>query len=133
MTKSNLMDKYPVYSLSIPKTETNFKNIDEIIEQLKSFIEAHPVAIYISTFDHYAHTKSLGEKGKMLQGLQGAKNLIFCFGKEIPNTQILAVRPRTISVSELENSFSIDFLEVPNEQLQVLVEKWVKSLTSTNA
>jgi len=133
MTKSNLMDKYPVYSLSISKTQTNFKNIDEIIEQLKSFIEAHPVAIYISTFDHYTHTKSLGEEGKILEGLKSAKNLIFCFGKQIPNTQILAVRPRTISVSELENSFSIDFLEVPNEQLQVLVEKWVKSLTSTNA
>jgi hypothetical protein len=56
----------------------------------------------------------------ILEGLVDAKNLIFCFGKQIPKTQILAVRPRSISVSELNETFCIDFLEVPNAELHAL-------------
>jgi len=128
MTKSIFMDKYPVFSLVIQKEETLHSSVNEIIERLKSLIDAHPIATFITVFDHYTHTDSLAE-GELLDGLKDAKNLIFCFGKQVPTTKILAVRPRSIAVSELNDTFVIDFLEVPNEQLQTLVERWIGSLT----
>ncbi|MEA2073333.1 MAG: hypothetical protein U9O86_07070 [Campylobacterota bacterium] len=127
MTNTLFMDKYPTYSLEIKKNETNYKNVDEIINYFKALIAKHPIATFISVFDHYSHTESLKE-GELLDGLTDAKNLIFCFGKQIPTTKILAVRPRSISISLLNDTFVIDFLEVPNEQLQQLVYKWVESV-----
>ena len=129
MTKTILMDKYPIFSLEVNKDESTFKTVDEIIEHLKSLVDSHPVAKYIATFDHYAHTSSM-QDGVINDEIKDAKNLIFCFGKQLPSTKILAVRPRSIGVSELENSFVIDFLEVPNEQLHVVTEGWAKSVAN---
>ena len=129
MTKTILMDKYPIFSLEVSKDETTFKTVDEIIEHLKGLVDNHPVAKYIAIFDHYAHTTSM-QDGVITDEIKDAKNLIFCFGKQLPSTKILAVRPRSIGVSELENSFVIDFLEVPNEQLHVVTEGWAKSVAN---
>ena len=129
MIKTILMEKYPIFSLSIAKNETTYKSVDEIIEYLKTLVDTHPIATYISIFDHYEHTTSL-EDGSINPEIKDAKNLIFCFGKNLPSTKILAVRPRSIGVSELENSFVIDFLEVPNEQLHEVTEKWIKSIVN---
>ena len=101
----------------------------EIIEYLKSLVDAHPVAVYISIFDHYKHTSSM-EDGVIADDIKDAKNLIFCFGKQLPTSKILAVRPRSIGICELENSFSIDFLEVPNEQLHATTVKWIESIVN---
>lgn len=127
MEKSIFMEKYPVFSHKIEKTQTSYKSVDEIIEVLKEKIQKHPVAVYITVFDHYAHTSSLPES-VILEGLKDAKNLLFCFGKQLPTTKIMAVRPRSIGISELDDSFIIEFLEVPNEQLQSVVKEWVESL-----
>jgi len=129
MNKTILMDKYPVFSHEIAKSETNFKSVDSIIKYLKDLVEKHPVAEYIAIFDHYQHTKELDE-GVISEDILDAKNLIFCFGKQLPNPQILAVRPRSIGVSELKDSFSINFMEAPNEQLQKVVKTWVESLSN---
>jgi hypothetical protein len=126
MKKTIFMDKYPVYSLELLKTEVEVKNVPEIIEYFKTKIEAHPIAKFIAIFDHYTHTKSLD--GPMVDGLQDAQNIIFCFGPAIPNTKILAVRPRSIGICELEDRFVIDFLEAPKEQLHDLMESWAKAL-----
>ena len=126
MKKTIFMDKYPVYSLELLKTEVEVKNVPEIAEYFKTKIEAHPIAKFIAIFDHYTHTKSLD--GPMLDGLQDAQNIIFCFGPAIPSTKILAARPRSIGVCELEDRFVIDFLEAPKEQLHDLMESWAKAL-----
>ena len=127
MEKTNFMDKYPIHSLTIQKDETSFTTVDAIIEHLQSLIEKNPVATFIAVFDHYSHTSELAE-GKINPDIKDAKNLIFCFGKQIPNPKILAVRPRSIGVTELENSFSIDTLEAPNAQLHETLVKWIKSI-----
>ena len=129
MTKTIFMEKYPVFSLEIKKEETSFQNVDEIIEYLQGLIEAHPVATYIAIFDHYAHTASLDD-GMINPDIKDAKNLIFCFGKQLPNTKMLAARPRSFGVSELEDSFVVDFLEAPNEQLHKVMENWAKSIAN---
>ncbi len=43
---------------------------------------------------------------------------------------ILAARPRSIGVCELENSFFIEFLEAPMEQLNAVMEDWARSIAN---
>jgi hypothetical protein len=129
MTKTILMDKYPVFSLEISKSETTFTNVEEIINYLKAKVEAHPIATFIAHFNHYEHTKTL-EDSVINSDIKDAQNLIFCFGKQIPNTKILAARPRSFGVCELEDSFVVDFLEAPNEQLHKVMEDWAKSIAN---
>lgn len=126
MKKTVFMEKYPVYSLSLCKNELTQKNVQEIVDYFKEKIDNHPVAKYITTFDHYSHTKALN--GKMVDGLLDAQNVIFCFGQAIPDTKILAVRPRSIGICEFEKKFEIDFIEAPKCELQELMEKWAKGL-----
>jgi hypothetical protein len=70
------------------------------------------------------------EDGVIAEDIKDAKNLIFCFGKQLPSSKILAVRPRSIGVCESEDSFVVDFLEVPNEQLHETTIKWIKSIAN---
>jgi len=126
MTKSIFLEKYPVNSLLVNKNEIKYKNIDEILNYLKQKIDEHDVATFISTFDNYAHTKSIG--GEINPEIINAKMVIFCFGSKIPNIKILAARPRTIGVAELADSFAFEFLEAPNENSQLVMEEWVKDL-----
>ena len=130
MTKTNLLDKYPVYFLEIAKSETTFSSVDAILDFLKTKVEAHPIATYIATFDHYTHTLSLADH-VIDPEIKNAKNLIFCFGKQLPNTKILAVRPRSIGVSETEKEFHIALMEAPNEQLSITMKEWVKEIRNS--
>ena len=120
------MEKYPVYTLSVNKNETTLKSVDEIISHFKTKIDEHDIAKYIATFDHYSHTKSLD--GEINKEIKNAKNIIFCFGAAIPNTKILAVRPRSVGVAELEESFAIEFMEAPIDKLTKLMESWTKEI-----
>jgi len=127
MTKTILMEKYPVFSLHINKNETSFKNIDEVVAHFTQLIENHPIAKFIALFDHYEHTSSM-QDGVISPEIKDAKNVIFCFGKQLPNAKMLAVRPRSIGICEFEDAFEINFLEVPNEQLHTVTEEWAKSV-----
>lgn len=129
MKKTILMDKYPVFSLEVAKDETTFTTVSDIIAYLKDKVDNHPIATYIALFNHYEHTANLAD-GEINPDIKDAQNLIFCFGKQIPNTKILAARPRSFGVSELEDSFVIDFLEAPNEQLHKVMEEWAKSIAN---
>ena len=129
MKQITVMEKYPVFTLEINKNETSYKNIDEIFTYLKEQIAAHPVAIYIGEFDHYAHTSSL-EVGEINAAIKDAKNLICCFGKKLPKAVILAVRPRSIGVAEMPENFVVSFLEAPNPDANATMEKWVKGIAN---
>jgi hypothetical protein len=59
MKKINLMDRYPVYTKEILKSNTKFKNVDDFINALKEKVMNDEVATYIGIFDHYTHTKGL--------------------------------------------------------------------------
>ncbi|WP_295023011.1 DUF6858 family protein [Sulfurimonas sp.] len=131
MKQMQFKDKYPIFTMEILKTETSFKNIDEIFLFLKQKIESHPIATFIAIFDHFSHTKFFSD-GTVADGIIDAKNLIFCFGKEIPTSKILAVRPRSIGVCEFDDHFDISILEVPNETLHKVLEGWIKDISSKN-
>lgn len=126
MKKTIFMDKYPVYTLELTKNEVAQKCVSEIIEYFQAKIEAHPIAKFIAIFDHYEHTKSID--GEINPEILDAQNIIFCFGPAIPNTKILAARPRSIGVCELEDKFVVEFLEAPKEQMHDIMENWAKAL-----
>jgi len=127
MTQSVFMDKYPIYSVLINKKETTFSTVDEIITYLQDKIAVHPFATEIAIFDHLAHTLGI-EDHVIDENMKSAKNLLFCFGKQLPSAKMMAVRPRSIGICEFEDSFEISFLEVPNEKMQVVTREWVKSV-----
>ncbi len=127
MKQLSLMEKYPVFVLEISKDETKYKSADEVVHYLKEKIYSHKIAEFIAVFEHYLHTKSLDE-GVIAEGIIDAKNVIFCFGKQLPKPEVLAVRPRSIGICEYENRFVISFLEAPNAEANDTMEEWVKSI-----
>ena len=127
MKQITVMEKYPVFTIEIMKRETVYHTIDEIFVYLKEKIDAHPIAIYIGEFDHYAHTRSL-EEGQISPEILQAKNLLCCFGKVLPKPEVLAVRPRAIGVAEMAESFVISFLEAPNPDANRAMEQWAKGI-----
>ena len=127
MQKELFKEKYPIYKATVARNECRFKDIDEIAEYLKGEIEGHPVAVYIALFDHYKHTKSLAE-GYVSADISGAKDVVFCFGKELKVPDVLAVRPRSIGICESGDNFVISFMEAPNPQANEAMIKWVESI-----
>ncbi|WP_201352218.1 DUF6858 family protein [Hydrogenimonas urashimensis] len=127
MKQKVFKEKYPIFELILDKSETTCKSVDEIIAFFRKKIEAHPVATYIATFDHYAHTAALAE-GSIDKNIKAAKNIVFCFGKELPTPEVMAVRPRSIGVSDLGDRFVVIFMEAPNPQANEAMEVWSKAL-----
>ena len=120
-------DKYPVWSIEIDKNDVKCSSVNEIINHFKEKIEAHPIGVFIAVFDHFSHTNSLQEH-KIADNIKDLKNIIFCFGKEIPKPIVGAVRPRSISICELENSFVISAMDAPNEAMNKVMQEWAKEL-----
>lgn len=127
MQRTLLQDKYPIYSLQLPKGQSRFGSIAEILAHLKTCVEAHPFAVFISTFDHYSHTKSLAD-GEMAPEIKDAWNFIFCFGHKLPGPQMLAMRPRAIGIAETEDAFHLSFLEAPMLFANEAMASWCKGV-----
>ena len=127
MKQITVMEKYPVYTIEIDKNETTYKSVDEILAYLKSKIEAHPIATYIGEFDHYTHTSNL-DVGEISDSIKDAKNIICCFGKVLPKPEVLAVRPRSIGVAQMSDSFVVSFMEAPNPDANAAMVTWVESI-----
>jgi hypothetical protein len=127
MKQITVMEKYPVFTIEVSKMEVKYKSVDEILAYLKGKIDSHPIAVYIGEFDHYSHTSSL-EVGSIAEDIKDAKNIICCFGKSLPKPEVIAVRPRSIGVVELDDSFIISFLEAPNPDANNAMESWVKGV-----
>jgi len=123
MQKISLMDKYPVYTKEILKSQTKFKNVDKFIEALKEKIEADEIATYIWVFDHFEHTNKIG--GEIMEGMIAGKILLFCFGQSIPKPQAMAVRPRNIAIAEFNDKFVISFLEAPKQNVNTKIINWI--------
>lgn len=126
MKQKIFKEKYHIFEIEFTKSELKYSTVDEIIDELKKKIDANEIIAYIATFNQYDHTVNI--KGDINPDIKEAKNIVFCFGKEIPTPEVLAVRPRSIGIVELEDSFVVNFLEAPNEQANVAMENIVKSL-----
>jgi len=126
MTRSILLDTHPMYAMKISKSEAKFSTVSQIIEHFKVKIQENEEAVFITVFDHYTHTKSLN--GTIVDGVVDAKNLLFCFGHSIKNIEILAFRPKSIVICELEDSFVLEFLETPRPEVNNWIQSWIKEI-----
>jgi len=116
-------DKFPIYTHSI----TTDKSMDELVAYFQDKIENHPIAVFITVFDHYAHTSAKAE-AVIAENIEDVKNVVFCFGKEIPNAKVPAVRPRSIAITKTTEGYTVAFMEAPNEQLTEVMKSWVEAL-----
>ena len=126
MKQKIFKEKYHIFEIEYNKNELKYKTVDEIIDALKVRIDNHPVISFIAIFDQYNHTSSVN--GEISPSIKAAKNIVFCFGKELPTPEVLAVRPRSIGVCELEDKFVLNFLEAPNDMANKTMEEFVKSI-----
>ena len=126
MKQAVFMEKYPIFELTLAKNECQFANTAEIIAELTAKVEAHPIAKMIGHFDHYAHTQSI--EGEINPEIKAAQHIVFCCGTKIPNAQVMAVRPRSIGVTEFADHFVLAFLEPPMPVATEAMIGWVKSL-----
>ena len=127
MQEKMFKEKYHIFEIEYKKEEIKYKNVDEIISFLEEKVKKHPIISFISIFDHYTHTKSL-ENSVISENIIDAKNIIFCFGLEIPTPEVLAVRPRSIGVCETKDSFVINFLVAPNETANDTMKSFIKEI-----
>lgn len=127
MQQKVFKEKYHIFEIEYKKEEVSYNNVDEIIQAIQTKIQDHPIINFISIFNQYKHTQSLSN-GVINPAIKDAKNIIFCFGVELPTPEVLAVRPRSIGVCELEDSYVVNFLEAPNESANESMQQIVKSL-----
>lgn len=126
MEQKLALGKYPIFTKEIAKSSIKFANVKEIISYFKKQIEANPMVAFIGIFDHYNHTKNIG--GSIPAEMKDIHNIIFCFGPQVPNIDIVAVRPRSIGIVELEDRFVINFLEAPGAMPNQVMMQWVAGL-----
>lgn len=126
MQQKIFKEKYPIFSLEFGKTESKYDCVPEILDALQQKIEAHPKAGFIARFNHFEHTTNIG--GEIADEIQDAQNIILCFGMQLPSADPVAVRPRSIGVTDLGDRFVVNFLEAPNPIANETMETWAKSL-----
>ncbi|MFO7808637.1 MAG: hypothetical protein R6V24_04710 [Guyparkeria sp.] len=73
-----------------------------------------------------AHTLDIG--GEVAEGILAAGHVVFCFGMKLPNARVMAVRPRSIAVTEFDDHSIVNFLEPPVPVATEAMERWVKAL-----
>lgn len=126
MEQSLFHDKYPVFSKTIAKTNTQHKDVEAILTYLETCIRDNPKTAFIARFDHVAHTRSID--GEVAPDISEAKHVIFCFGMKLPVPEAMAVRPRSIGVTDMGDRFVVSFMEAPNPQAQQWITEWVEGI-----
>jgi hypothetical protein len=126
MKQLHFQEKYPITVVDVTKSETRFQNVADIAEYFKSCITSTPRLSYIGIFDHYAHTRECG--GDIGPGIHAAMNVLFCFGHALPSPQVLAVRPRSIGIAELDEHFVISFMDAPMKPANDAMQSWALGL-----
>jgi len=121
------LGQYNIQSMEFGKDEARFDSADEMIAYIKEQVEAHPMAAYISTFDHYTHTRNLPQ-GRIADDITDVKMAIFCFGPDISIPQLAGVRPRSISVVEHTDKYTVTFMNPPAPFIQDAMTEWCEAL-----
>jgi hypothetical protein len=129
MKQMLLQEKFPIFKLELDKSETEYKTAQDVINYFKQLIDDHDVTRFIAEFDHYSHTKGL-LNGYVDEEIIDARNIVFCFGTQLPKAEMLAARPRSIGIAETVNKLVVTFMEAPMALANETMEFWVKSLVN---
>ena len=126
MKQALLQEKYPIFVTEIGKHETVYRSVDELAAYYQACIVDHPKAHFISVFDHYAHTRKID--GPIVAGMTAAVEVVFCFGFAIPSPEMLAVRPRSIGIADMGETFVISFMEAPMPVANDTMTAWTRAV-----
>jgi hypothetical protein len=126
MKQKHFKDKYPIFYREIAKAASPYKTVTQFLDYFEDKIIAHDKAEVIARFDHYTHTKNVD--GDISEDIKDAKHIIMCFGWELLSADPVAVRPRSIGVTEYGDKFVVNFLLAPNPIAQQLLEEWVDEI-----
>lgn len=126
MNRVHVLNRYPILTEEIAKSDTPLRNVDEILDQLRRRVTTDRHTALIGVFDHYGHTVRLG--GQIHPEVQDAKEIVFCYGPALPDVELMALRPRAICVADLGNRFVVSFLEGPGEETNQVLAGWVEGL-----
>ncbi|NWN91868.1 hypothetical protein HLV39_10240 [Marinobacter adhaerens] len=126
MKQLHFQEKYPITVLDIKKSETQFVSADQIADYFKDCIEETPRVSYIATFDHLAHSREI--EGDVAPDIQAAVNVVFCFGRALPNPYVLAVRPRSIGIADMGDHFVVSFMDAPQKPANDAMRAWALAL-----
>lgn len=126
MQQLQFQDKYPIRQTRIEKSQTSAANAVAVIDRLKQQVDADSRTAFIGLFDHMGHTRNLN--GEIAADIIDARHIVFCFGIKLPNAEVMAVRPRSIGVTEYADHFVINFLEPPMPMATEAMEGWVAAL-----
>lgn len=125
------LQEYPVFSLELEKNESRFPTIDEITAFIKEKVESHPMAAFVTVFDHLGHSRKIKE-ASIDRKLLAAKNVIFCFGLCLHDATAMATRPRSMGIVEYADRFVISFIEAPMPVVNSAMESWARALAVTD-
>lgn len=126
MKQIHFQEKYPITVMELSKTETSHASVAAIAGYFKACIAGTPRVSYIGSFDHFAHTESIG--GEIAPAIKAAVNVLFCFGHALPNPQVLAVRPRSIGIVDMGDKFVISFMDAPMKPANDAMQAWALAL-----
>lgn len=126
MKQLHFQEKYPLTVLDVIKSETSHASADAIAAYFKACIEGAERVVYLTTFDHLAHTRAIG--GEVAPDIQAAVNVLFCFGHALPNPHVLAVRPRSIGIVDQGDRFVISFMDAPMPAANQAMQAWALAL-----
>lgn len=129
MHQTVLHENFPVFIMRIEKSDCAFATLKEVVDYYVRQVEAHPFAQLIGVFDHHAHTRSL-EEGDIAPEIQGAMNVVTCFGMAIPSAESLALGPRSIGIADVGDRFVVSFLETPMPIANSAMETWTRGLVT---
>lgn len=127
MKQTLLYEKYPIFTLEVDHKETSFESVDQIVDYFRDRIEAQGIAKFLAVYDHYAHTKSLGDT-QVSEDILAAKIVVFCFGIGLPVPRLLAVRPQSVGVAQTRRGFLVTFMEAPMPVANSALESWTRAL-----
>lgn len=127
MQRIHLHDEYPVLVEVIDKSATDCRDLNAVVARLSDQVKGHPASVQLGVFDHYAHVRAQPE-GRIAEGIQGSKNLMFCLSTAIPDPLIGAVCPRSLSVTELADRFLVCWMQAPTPAVNEVIAGWLDSL-----
>lgn len=129
MKQLNFQEKYPITVLDVKKSETQYTSAEHIADYFKTCIEETPKVSYITTFDHLAHSREI--EGDVSPDIQAAINVVFCFGRKLPNPYVLAVRPRSIGIADMGDRFVVSFMDAPQAPANEAMRAWALALRNS--
>ena len=129
MQRITVEGRYPVRVEEIAKSDTPWRDVDEIATVLQACIYHRADFAFIGVFDNYGLNLRVGEPLPI--DMQDAKTILFCPSAGLPDPVSMALSLCAISVADMGNRFVITFQDAPVASPTETLAQWVEDLRTT--